>query len=177
MKNKKLVVSVIEGTSFAALSFVVSGLTSGFAWWKLLPCTASGIIFALLGRFIKIGEFNPSDKRAQKQLEEYAATLGLVSEHRYSGFIFRGEGIRQAYCESLLFFLDDRICILHWYFRKLYKADFPYEKLRTAYLNDKNFIVSTDDFGVGFILKNDSEKYEIEKLINERGIEKNPNNI
>lgn len=177
MKNKKWISGVLCGTLFAVLYFVITGIVSGFTWWTLLASVACGIVFALLGRLIKIGEFNPNDKRAQKQLEEYAATLGLVSEHRYSGFIFRGEGIRQAYCESLLFFLDDRICILHWYFRKLYKADFPYEKLRTAYLNDKNFIVSTDDFGVGFILKNDSEKYEIEKLINERGIEKNPNNI
>ncbi|MBR0235322.1 MAG: DUF4299 family protein [Clostridia bacterium] len=135
-KKEKLLKNVSSAISLAVLAAIII-LTDfekkGPNWISVIVTTACALIMwlilFLIGKIPKRRKpFDATDLRARKKLDEAEKNLGIVQSNKFVCFIHRGQGLKEAYCEGSMYFLADRIYLIHWYFGKIYSAQIGYDE-------------------------------------------------
>ena len=135
------------GVLFGALSFLAFGADGGFTYWLALLCFGMGLVWAVAFYFIwmlvekKSKPFSFENPKAQAKLAEYEAAHGVPYEQMFCAFMHYGEGIKQAVCETRLYFETEGIHTAFCYFGNVYHFDIPYRAIVRMTLEDERILV------------------------------------
>ncbi len=135
------------GVLFGALFLLTSGASEGFTWWLALLCLGIGMVWAVAFYFIwmllekKSKPFTFENPKAQAKLTEYETARGIPYEQMFCAFMPYGEGLKQAVCETRLYFGNEGLHTAFCYFGKVYHFDIPYRAMVRMTLEDERILV------------------------------------
>ena len=149
------------GVLFGASFFFPLGASKGFSWWLALLCFGMGMAWAVAFYFIwvlvqkKSKPFTFENPKAQAKLSEYEAAGGIPYEQMFCAFIHYGEGLKQAVCETRIYFETEGIHTAFCYFGKIYNFDLPYKEVVHMSVEDERILViqATDVGSLYFSIK------------------------
>ena len=161
-RKKFLYICLAGGVLFAIPFFFVFGSQIGYPWYWALICLALGLFWAVAfyGIWIIVEKFQKpisfDNPKAQQMLLDYEGAFGQPYEHKFSAFMNYGKGLKQAICETCLYFEKEKIHITFCHFKKIYSFDIPYEKIEGAFMeNDNILVIEALDIGcLVFSIKN-----------------------
>lgn len=160
-KKTFLLICLCGGMLFGLLLFLPFGASEGYSWWLALLCFGMGIVWAVAFYFIwmlvqkKSKPFTFENPKAQEKLTEYEATRGIPYEQMFCAFMHYGNGIKQAVCETRIYFEKEGIHTAFCYFGKIYHFDVPYKAVVHMSLEDERILViqATDVGSLCFSIK------------------------
>ncbi len=149
------------GIIFGTVFFFCFGAQIGFPWYWALICAALGLFFAVTFYFVwrlveKFSKpFSLENVKAQRKLLEYESMRAVPYEEKVCAYMDYGRGLRQEFCETCLYFEQERIHAAFCHFGKIYTLDIPYRTLSAAVIAFKNhMILVSDEVGyIPFLLK------------------------
>ena len=160
-KKTFFLICLCGGMLFGLLLFLPFGASEGYSWWLALLCFGMGIVWAVAFYFIwmlvqkKSKPFTFENPKAQEKLTEYEATRGIPYEQMFCAFMHYGNGIKQAVCETRIYFEKEGIHTAFCYFGKIYHFDVPYKAVVHMSLEDERILViqATDVGSLCFSIK------------------------
>lgn len=160
-KKTFFIICLCGGMLFGLLLFLPFGASEGYSWWLALLCFGMGIVWAMAFYFIwmlvqkKSKPFTFENPKAQEKLTEYEATRGIPYEQMFCAFMHYGNGIKQAVCETRIYFEKEGIHTAFCYFGKIYHFDVPYKAVVHMSLEDERILViqATDVGSLCFSIK------------------------
>ena len=142
------------GVLFGAMFFLPLGASLGYSWEMVLLCFGMGMLWAVAFYFIwmlvqkKSKPFTFENPKAQAKLAEYEALRNIPYEQMFCAFIHYGKGLKQAVCETRIYFEKAAIHTAFCYFGKIYHFDIPYSAiLNMIFQDDKILIIEAKDVG------------------------------
>ena len=146
-RKKFFLICLVGGVLFAIPFFFGFGAEIGYPWHWALICLGLGLFFAIAFYFVWIivekfqKPFSFENPKAQAKLAEYEAARGVPYEQMFCAFMHYGEGIKQAVCETRLYFETEGIHTAFCYFGKVYHFDIPYRAIVRMTLEDERILV------------------------------------
>lgn len=173
-------ISMLGGAVFGVLMYISMGKAYGYSWSFAGQCAAMGVLWGLLFYFFTFKVFGKSqkkrsfdDKRAQKKLSDAEKNLGLITTNKFTAFLNRGKGLKNAVCETCIYFLADRIYAMHCYFGKIYTLELFYKDIVSAFVwNMYFYCMGSDGDQLALMIKTEEEQKRLDILIKELGIYK-----
>ena len=175
-KKTFFLICLAGGVVFAVPFFFVFGSQIGYPWYWAIICLFFGFLFAiafyfawlLLEKFQK--PFSFENPKAQKKLLEYEELQSISYEFKISAYMSYGKGLKQAVCETIIYFETELLRIVFCYFKKVYSFDIPYDFIDSAIIeNNKFFVLHT--LQIGHLLFSVKESVsQLKKMLIEKGI-------
>ena len=168
--------TVISAVVLAAMLMISDFVRNGFSWLSAIiyPASTAAIyaMFYLIGRlFAKERYGDVTDLRARKKLDEAEKELGLPQNNKFIGFINRGSAVKAEYCETSMYFLADKIFLLHCYKKKVYTVRFRYQEIKKIYTNANLFCIEISEKERFVIdMKTDYEVFKARSLSKKLGL-------
>ena len=142
------------GVLFGAMFFLPLGASLGYSWEMVLLCFGMGMLWAVAFYFIwmlvqkKSKPFTFENPKAQAKLAEYEALRNIPYEQMFCAFIHYGKGLKQAVCETRIYFESEGIHTAFCHFGKIYHFDVPYKTVVHMSLeNEKILVIQPKDVG------------------------------
>lgn len=174
--KKFILVFLTGGILFSLLFYIAFGAGYGYTQDLALICLVGGLFFAvafyiiwiIVGKFHKPISFeNP---KAQQKLLDYEAIRNTLYECKFSAFMNYGKGLKQAVCETIIYFETDNIHIAFEYYGKIYSFDVPYEIIESAFIaNEKILVINSPIIG-SLIFSIKDLTVRLRELLIEKGI-------
>lgn len=163
------------GGVFAVAFFLIYGAAVGYSLVLALLCLGGGLFFALAFYFVWIllekfeKPFSFENPKAQKKLLDEEMRCNTGFEQKFCAYMNRGKGLRQAVCETCIYFEPEKIHIAYCYFGKIYKFDIPYATIGRTFISGSLLVVeSSAAESVAFAVKDELPR--LRKLLLEKGL-------
>lgn len=150
----------------------------GFSWTIVLITVGIALGFSVLFFFTWIiienfvQPFSIENPRAQKKLAEYQSKRQTHFEYRVEAYMNYGKGLKEEFCETLMFFEKNKLHVAFYHFGKIRSFDMLYTKINSIFIRGDILVINGTGIGSrSYSIKNNASElreYIAKKRINDK---------
>ena len=153
--HKKLIflIGVFGGILFAIPFYLVFFTANGFSWKIVLISVAIAAAFSVIFYFVWmmiedfVKPFSIENPKAQKRLADYEKKRARPYELRVEAYVNHGKGLKEEFCETVMYFEKSKLHIAFYHFGKIKSFDILYKNIETAFIHGEILVIDAKTYG------------------------------